>query len=173
MSHEHLSLEERHYIEIELKAGTSMNQIAKALGRSQSTLSREISRNTGKRGYQHKQANRVAEQRHKTKPKAVKLTDEIKQLIYGYLKQDWSPEQIAGRLKRDEIITLHHDTIYQYILADKQAGRQVGRFINTYATKPRHTANATDQPTTVLESPTVLDIEQRPEDANERKRVGD
>ena len=56
MSYAHLSLEERHYIEIELKAGRSMNQIAKALGRSQSTLSREISRNTGQRGYRHKQA---------------------------------------------------------------------------------------------------------------------
>ncbi len=46
MSYKHLSLEERHYIEIESKAGTSMNKIAQALGRSQSTLSREIGRNT-------------------------------------------------------------------------------------------------------------------------------
>ena len=39
MSYGHLSLAERHYIEIERKAGTSMNQLAKALGRSQSTVS--------------------------------------------------------------------------------------------------------------------------------------
>ena len=122
MSYKHLSLEERHYIEIELKAGRSMNQIAKTLGRSQTTLSREISRNTGQRGYRHKQANGLAEGRHKDKPKAVKLTDEIKELINGYLKEDWSPEQIAGRLKKEGIIHLHHETIYQYILADKQAG---------------------------------------------------
>ena len=46
MSYKHLSLEERHYIEIEMRAGKSLNKIAKALRRSQSTLSREISRNT-------------------------------------------------------------------------------------------------------------------------------
>ena len=47
MSYKHLSLEERHYIEVERKLGTSMNKIADVLGRSQSTLSREIRRNTG------------------------------------------------------------------------------------------------------------------------------
>ena len=98
MSYEHLSLAERHYIEIEHKAGTSMNKNSEVLGRSQSTLSREINRNTGQQGYRHKQAHRLAEQRHKTKPKVVKLTGEIKLLIDGYLKQDWSPEQFAGRL---------------------------------------------------------------------------
>ncbi len=41
MSYKHLSLPERHYIEIERKVGTSINQMAKALGRSQGTLSRE------------------------------------------------------------------------------------------------------------------------------------
>ncbi len=60
MSYEHLSLKERHYIEIERKAGTSMNRIAKALGRSQSTISREISRNTGQQRYRHKRANRFS-----------------------------------------------------------------------------------------------------------------
>ena len=69
-----------------------MNQIAQALGRSQSTISREISRHTGQRGYRHQQANRLTAERHHHKPKAVKLTDEIKLLIDGYLKQDWSPE---------------------------------------------------------------------------------
>ena len=68
MSYIHLSLKERHDIEIERKVGTSMNQIAKALERSQSGLSREVNRNTEHRGYRHKQANRLAEQRHKNKP---------------------------------------------------------------------------------------------------------
>ena len=49
MSYKHLSLEERHYIEIEMRAGKSSNKIAKAQRRSQRALSREISRNTGQR----------------------------------------------------------------------------------------------------------------------------
>jgi IS30 family transposase len=170
MSYEHLSLAERHYIEIERKAGTSMNQIAKALGRSQSTLSRELSRNTGQRGYRHNQANRLAEQRHKNKPKAVKLTDEIKQLIKGYLQQDWSPEQIAGRLEKEGIIKLHHETIYQYILADKAAGGTLYKHLRhqnkTYRKRYGSAHNRTGIPNRV-------DIEHRPQEANQRQRVGD
>jgi transposase, IS30 family len=170
MSYEHLSLAERHYIEIERKVGTSMNRIAKALGRSQSTLSREISRNTGQRGYRHKQADALAEQRHKNKPKAVKLTEEIKRLIDGYLKQDWSPEQIAGRLEREGIIKLHHETIYQYVLADKKAGGTLYKHLRhqhkTYRKRYGSAHNRTGIPNRV-------DIEQRPQEANERKRVGD
>ncbi len=50
MGYKHLSLEERYYIETERLEGCSLNKIAQVLGRSQSTLSREIVRNTGKRG---------------------------------------------------------------------------------------------------------------------------
>jgi IS30 family transposase len=170
MSYTHLSLAERHYIEIERKTGTAMNRIAKALGRSQSTLSREISRNTGQRGYRHKQAHGLAEQRHKNKPKAVKLTDEIKQLIEGCLKQDWSPEQIAGRLEKEGMIKLHYETIYQYILADKSAGGTLYKHLRhqnkTYRKRYGSAHNRTGIPNRV-------DIEQRPQEANERKRVGD
>ena len=170
MSYGHLSLAERHYIEIERKAGTSMNQIAKALGRSQSTLSREISLNTGQRGYRHKQANALAEQRHKNKPKAVKLTEQIKPLIESYLKQDWSPEQIAGRLEKEGMIKLHHETIYQYILADKTAGGTLYKHLRhqkkTYRKRYGSAHNRTGIPNRV-------DIEQRPQAVNERKRVGD
>ncbi len=170
MSYVHLSLAERHYIEIERKAGTSMNEIAKALGRSQSTLSREISRNTGQRGYRHKQANALAEQRHKNKPKAIKLTEEIKPLIESYLKQDWSPEQIAGRLEKEGMIKLHHETIYQYVLADKTAGGTLYKHLRhqkkTYRKRYGSAHNRTGIPNRV-------DIEQRPQAVNERKRVGD
>ena len=170
MCYTHLSLAERYYIEIGRKAGTSMNQMAKALGRSQSTLSRELSRNTGQRGYQHKQANRLTEQRHKQKPKAVKLTDDIKQLITGYVKQDWSPEQIAGRLEKEGTIKLHHEIIYQYILTDKQADGTLYKHLRhqnkTYRKRYGSTHNRTGIPNRV-------DIEQRPQEANERIRVGD
>jgi len=63
MSYKHLSLAERHYIQIERKLGKSCKQIACDLGRSASTISREISRNTGLRGYRHQQADRLARQR--------------------------------------------------------------------------------------------------------------
>ena len=73
----------------------------KSLGRSQGNISRELGRNTGQRGYRHKQANDLTQNRHKTKVKKVKLTSEIKLMIDGYLEKDWSPEQIAGTLELD------------------------------------------------------------------------
>ncbi len=73
----HLSFEERHYIEFQIRDGVSQNAISRKLGRSQATISRELARNTGQRGYRHKQADRMAQERHQTKPKSVKLTDDI------------------------------------------------------------------------------------------------
>lgn len=49
MAYNQLTLQERYYLEIEMKNGTSQNKIAEALGRSQGTISKEIARNKGKR----------------------------------------------------------------------------------------------------------------------------
>lgn len=98
MAFTHLSPEERHYIDIELKNGTSQNKIAQKLGRAQSSLSRELGRNKGLRGYRHQQAHRMAQQRHQEKAKTVKLTEDIKRRISYGICSDWSPEQVAGRL---------------------------------------------------------------------------
>ena len=122
MSYKHLSLVERHYIELERKRGKSFNDIAISLGRSQSTISREINRNTGGRGYRHNQATKFALARQATKNKSMKMTLPITTIIDEYLLADWSPEQIAGKLREDKLIELHHETIYQYILADKKDG---------------------------------------------------
>ena len=101
MAYNQLTLQERYYIEIEIKRGTSQNKIAKALNRSQGTISKELSRNRGGRGYRHKQANTLAKQRHKDKPKAIKLNSKIIEFIqYELNSHQSSPEQIAGRIKR-------------------------------------------------------------------------
>ncbi|SDU34830.1 helix-turn-helix domain-containing protein [Nitrosomonas ureae] len=74
MAYAQLTLEERNYIEMRLKQEDSQNRIAGDMNRSQSTISRELARNTGLRGYRHTQADRKAKQRHTDKPKAIKLT---------------------------------------------------------------------------------------------------
>ena len=98
MTYTHLTSEERYYIETRRKLQESTTEIALSLGRSQSTISRELNRNKGKRGYRHKQAHTKAQQRHKDKPKAIKLTLELTNDIDKMLEQQWSPEQISGRL---------------------------------------------------------------------------
>lgn len=170
MSYKHLNPEERHYIEVQHKIGVSANNISKALGRSQPTISRELSRNIGKRGYRYKQAGCLTEERHKAKPKKLKLTQEIKRVIDGYLKQDWSPEQIAGRLKFDSIITLHHETIYQYILSDKRSGGLLYKHLRHQGKPYRKRYGSAHNRTGI---PNRVDIDERPEEANLRKRIGD
>jgi IS30 family transposase len=71
------------------------------MNRSQSTISRELARNIGLRGYRHTQANKKAKQRHTNKPKAIKMTSELTDHIDMMLQQQWSPEQISGRLERE------------------------------------------------------------------------
>ena len=170
MEYTHLTLEERHYAELQLKQGKSQNQVAKDLGRSQSTLSRELSRNTGQRGYRHKQAHEKAQQRHKNKPKATKLKGDIKQRIEDDIKKDYSPEQVVGRLEYDGIVKLHHETVYQFILADKQDGGTLYKHLR-HQGKPYRKRYGTPSNRTGI--PNRVSIEKRPEAVNQRKRVGD
>ncbi len=170
MAYTHLSLEERYYIEVQGKEGISLNKIAKALGRAPSTLSRELNRNTGQRGYRYKQADRMTLQRHIEKPKAIKITPEIQQQMRVDIENDWSPEQVAGRLKKEGIISLHHESIYQYILADKVNGGLLYTHLRhqkkTYRKRYGSAHNRTGIPDRV-------GIENRPNVANNRERVGD
>lgn len=170
MSYTHLRLEERHYIEVERRKGVSMNKIGKSLNRSQSSISREISRNSGQKGYRHKQAQRLSRYRQQEKPKANKLTSAVKSMIDNYLKQDWSPVQIAGRLKHDGIITLHHETIYQYVLADKMKGGHLYLHLRHQHKRYRKRYGCARNRTGI---PDRVDIDKRPVAANNRTRIGD
>lgn len=170
MSYTHLSLAERHYIEIEHNRGTCQKKIGQALNRSQSTISREIRRNHGARGYRHKQANEKAQARHRVKPKAVKRTDPIKQQIDERLERRWSPEQIAGRFKAQGMVRLHHETIYQYIARDKRQGGLLYTHLRHQNKRYRKRYGAAHARTTI---PNRVAIDERPQAANERMRIGD
>lgn len=170
MNYKQLSLAERYYIEIELKKKVSHNQIAKAIGRSQSTVTREIRRNTGQRGYRNKQADRFALERHADKAKAVKMTEEIKYIVSVCLQNDWSPEQIAGRLREESVVCLHHETVYQYILTDKASGGQLYKHLRHQGKTYRKRYGSAHNRTGI---PNRRDIDERPAEVNARKRIGD
>lgn len=170
MKYKHLSLEERHYIEVESKKGVSMNKISNNLCRSQSTISREIKRNTGFRGYRYKQANILTKKRHLEKRKQIKLNSKIKHLINLYIKKDWSPEQIGGRLKKENIIQLHHESIYKYILKDKELGGNLYKHLR-HKSKPYKKRYGSLNRREAI--PNRVDIDERPEAANDRTRLGD
>ncbi|MCG8910914.1 IS30 family transposase [Pseudomonas sp. DP-17] len=112
-----LTLVEREEISRALAVGQSIRQIAQRLERAPSTISREISRNGGHRSYRANKAEQAAWDRAR-RPKRCKLAQspELAQLVAQKLQIQWSPEQIAGWLKRtysDAAYQVSHETIYR------------------------------------------------------------
>jgi IS30 family transposase len=113
-----LDLSEREEISRAVVAGHSMRSIAASLGRAASTISREIRRNGGPGGYRASRADQAAWDRAR-RPKVCKLVQNraLAHLIAIKLCLEWSPEQIAGWLKRtypdDETHQVSHETIYR------------------------------------------------------------
>ena len=113
-----LTLAEREEISRAVVAGHSMRSIAAQLGRAPSTISREIKRNGGQEGYRASRADQAAWDRGR-RPKAGKLAANrvLARLVAGKLRRQWSPEQVAGWLKRtypdDTSRQVSPETIYR------------------------------------------------------------
>ena len=95
-----LNLEQRYTIYGLLKGDKSLRYIAKEINVAPSTVSREIKRNTGLRGYRPQQSHEKAAKRQQNIPKVIHFTSQLRSVVKGYLKLDLSPEQIQGRLKK-------------------------------------------------------------------------
>ncbi|MDP2394178.1 MAG: IS30 family transposase [Methylococcaceae bacterium] len=171
MAYTHLTPEERHYIETRHKLKDSTMIIACALGRSQSTISRKLRLNRGQRGYRHQQAHSKAQQRHADKAKAVKLTPALINTIDALLEQQWSPEQISGRLAQAGQVSVCHESIYQHVLKDKQAGGKL--YLNLRRHAKTYRKRYGSRTGSVKGIPNRVDIDERPEAANQRSRLGD
>lgn len=91
--------EDRIRIKDALDAGLTKSAIADKLGFHKSTISREIRRNSGKRGYRPKQAQRMADVRQEHRARFRKRDRHLARKVRKLLAKKWSPEQISGRLK--------------------------------------------------------------------------
>lgn len=173
MKYRHLTEEERYHI-YELKSeGFTQIAIAGCIGYSRSTISRELSRNRGERGYRPRQANLKATERLSIRGKSnVKRASES---AWEYAKlqlvnEQWSPEQIAGRLVHDKQETISHETIYKKILVDKQSGGRLHIHLRCQKKRKKRYGSARSNRGTIKNR---VDIDERPAIVNERKRVGD
>lgn len=113
-----LSFVEREEISRGLAEGLSLRHIASILGRSASTVSREINRNGGRKKYRAIRADQRAQQQA-LRPKSCKLStyQDLRDMVISKLKERWSPQQIAGWLSRqfpdDRTKQVSHETIYR------------------------------------------------------------
>ena len=116
-----LSVGEREEIAVGLAAGDSLREIAGRLGRSPSTIGREVARNSRGRGHYRALAAQGQAQHRARRPKTAKLAgnEELRGLVQARLKQKWSPEQVSVMLRREfpdrPEMQVSHETIYQSI----------------------------------------------------------
>ena len=119
MKYKHLTPHQRHTISVMLQRQMTMTVIAQTIGVTKATVSREVKRNCdkrGKRAYRWDLAQRKYEKRMKQRPHYIKVSDEMKRdvrrlIVYG----QYSPEQIAGRYKRDRKPMVCKETIYKWV----------------------------------------------------------
>ncbi|MEX2963367.1 IS30 family transposase [Microbulbifer sp. TYP-18] len=170
MSYHRLNEEERYQIYVLLKAEHSQKEIAALLGRSPSTISRELKRNCGLRGYRPAQAQRFSNNRRTTAHKAIKVTDEVRDWIEKLLRQELSPEQVAGYLLRHKQVSLHHETIYQIVYADKAEGGDLYKHLRVLSRPYRKRYGHYDRRGQIKNR---VDIDDRPSVVDSRCRIGD
>ena len=162
-----LTQEQRYQIYALRKTKHPLSEIAEVIGVHQSSVSRELKRNRGKRSYRPQQAQKLAVER---RPKAIpRITARIWAEVENLLRQDWSPEQISGRLKKEQGIAISHEWIYQHVLADKQAGGDLYKHLRCQK-KRRKRYGKYDRRGKL---PNCRSIEERPAIVNTRKRLGD
>ena len=123
MKYNHLTAEQRYTIFVLLRQKKSRKEIAKTIGVSESTLCRELKRNSGQRGYHWQQAQVKAADRQRRLQNYRNLTLDIRNFIRTKLiEEQWSPAQIVGYLRKNDKPSVCIETIYAYIRADKQNG---------------------------------------------------
>jgi IS30 family transposase len=127
----------RYQIQALLKAEKKQNEIAEILGVSPSTISRELKRNTGKKGYRPIQAQRFADERKASIPKRSRKTPEMMAEIKRRLEDDYSPEQVYGSMVFEGKDCISIESIYQYIYEDKKNGGKLFKRLRIYKPKKK------------------------------------
>lgn len=122
MSYRRVTYQDRLVIKASLKKGLSKTEIADKLGFHKSTISREVRRNKGQRGYRPQQAQRKAEARQSAKHDPYKMTPVLMTQIIERLEAKWSPEQISNRLNLEGQASVSPETIYKLIAEDQNQG---------------------------------------------------
>lgn len=168
----HLTYDQRCQIYALKKSGKNQVEIAMLVETTQSTISKELKRNNGKKGYRYKQAHaKSLQRRYLISSVRRKMTSNTVSLVEKMLyENEWSPEQISGRLKLTHKISISHESIYLHVWNDKRNGgglykklRRIGKKYNKRRGKLAGRGLI----------PNRVGIENRPIEVETKVRVGD
>ena len=146
-----------------MKAGQTQSDIAQILGRHKSTISREISRGCGRRGYRPRQAQNLSDERSQSSRNAREVDEHIVIQVRSLLGLQWSPEQIASQLP------ISHETIYHKIYADKAQGGHLWRSLRCQKKRRKRYASGRDRRGQI---PDRRSISERPDAVERRSHIG-
>ena len=168
----HITECERYTIAAMKTNGYKQIEIAVAIGKNKSVVSREVRRNCDMRNgeYSCDLAQRKCDSRHSLKQKRILFTTEIKEAVNGYLKDDHSPEQIVGCMRKEGKSCVSIERIYQHVWADKRRKGQLYTHLRTEGKRYRKRGSSKDRRGIIKDR---VDIDQRPPVVEERKRFGD
>jgi IS30 family transposase len=167
-NYKQLTREQRYQIYALMKAGLCQSKIAKIVGVHKSTISREVRRNRGLRGYRPKQAHNFAETR-RAKAVRTRISLNTWNMVERLLREDWSPEQISGWLDSEHKVTVSHESIYQFILKDKRHGGNLYLHLRCKKLRRKRYGSTNHRGQLVNR----VSIDQRPAIVDTRSRIGD
>ena len=175
MSYTHLSARERMGLFYMHQCGYSLREIGRRMNRSHSTLSRELKRNARRSaGYCDRYAQTRADARKKqARHQGAYCQSPLRAYVFSKLSLGWSPELIAGRLRKDfprsPRMRASHETIYQWVYRDARAGGVLYKdLVRTHKKRQKHYPYGRCRGAIVNR----VDISERPVSANNRSRYG-
>ena len=168
MNYSQLAREQRYQIKVLLNTGHNHTEIARAIGVNKSTISRELVRNRGQRGYRPIQADELAKERCLKKVKR-RISEQTWLLVECKLRLDWSPEQISGWLSKNDQKSVSHEHIYQYVYVEQKAGGELYKHLRCQKQRRKRTGKYDHR--SII--PDRKSIDERPVSVEQRLRLGD
>jgi IS30 family transposase len=170
MSYQQLSQQERYTITALLKTGITLTEVAQAIGRHKSTISRELRRNIRPSGYYAASvAHSYATARRKRARRGTNFTKDQWRIVLNLIRQDFSPEQVSNIIKTYFDFTISHETIYQYILYDKKKGGSIYKHLRIVPKRRRKRYNSHDSRGRLAGKRMIQD---RPSEIDSRSTIG-
>jgi IS30 family transposase len=168
LSYTQLTREQRYQIYALQKEVHNGTAIARNVGVHKATVSRELRRNLGGRGYRPKQADELAQARRQQRVK-LRITAAQWTQVEELLRQEWSPEQIAGRLNLEGHKRISHERIYKYVYPNKAGGGTLYRHLRCRKQRRKRYGSYSRRG----QIPHRVSIEQRPAVVEHKARLGD